>query len=1087
MCSFVLARNVMHTRKSVAFVCGLVCLAHGLVAQSWKRLSVNGSPPADRVSNAFVFDQARDRFVMFGGANGLPVQFDDTWEWDNSAQTWQSVANGTPSARSVMAAAFDPVRNVSVVWGGALFQPSSVGTFYNDTWEWDGSSWQQGPTVPVAGRCGARIVYDTARSQMVLFGGQGQSSFANDLWSYDGVGWTQLDGGGANAPSPRFFHGMAYDVERDRVVVFGGSDGSTQFGDTWEWDGASWSQVTGSSPPARSEQAMEYHPEADATVLYGGKGASGALGDTWLYKAGRWFEVSDQYAPAARRHAVLTYSSQSDKMVMYGGQDAGVYNEVWELTLPDIFDVSAMPVTTSGPKPTVADHAMAPLPGGGALLFGGEDAVGPFYPTFELHAGAWSKQSSILNPLTRTRSTLVLDEARQENMLFGGMSPQGVPLADTWTYAGGQWSYRQPGNAPSPRSGHAVTFDPETGACLLFGGEDAGGTQLSDMWSWDGNDWSLVVTATVPPGRSGHGLVYDAFRERVIMFGGLGATGRLDDVWEYDGDNWIRAAQTPPQRTGALLEWDSNRGRLLQMAGTSFLGGSDFWQLRPSASTAGERAWSRILSSPTPSPRNNAYSAFDPVRDELVVFGGSAGGVGLGDTWLFDGANWTQANPANQPPDLFGGRMVFHAATGKTVLFGGFSPSAGFTSATWEWDGVDWTQASPQVSPSPRTAMAMAYDAGRNRLVMFGGRLGTNVLLSETWEYDGFNWVLVSTGGPSPRRDCVMAYDPIRGETVLFGGQDNGGALRETWVWDGSVWQQRAPVDAPPGALQAAMAFDVTAGVVTLFGGATFGYTKTYDQTWEWDGSEWSPAALEQAGADVNPGAIDSFAMAYDPRSERVVVIGGSDGATCSDGVWTWNGGRWTRHLPASGTSLPSARRGAVAIVDGAFDQLQMLGGECGGTYSDELWEVHLPIVARSSVFGQGCPGSNGVPTLALDPATPPVVGGSLSLTYSNAASVFLPVIVTLGSDNTAWQGAPLPLDLTAAGLPGCFLLTSTERNLDLAFPNASLQATVTAVVPNIPLLLGQDFFFQGLHLELATWPNWAALSAGVEVRVGDR
>jgi hypothetical protein len=41
-------------------------------------------------------------------------------------------------------------------------------------------------------------------------------------------------------------HALAYDPERQRAVLFGGGTPTQDFGDTWESDGASWTEV---APP----------------------------------------------------------------------------------------------------------------------------------------------------------------------------------------------------------------------------------------------------------------------------------------------------------------------------------------------------------------------------------------------------------------------------------------------------------------------------------------------------------------------------------------------------------------------------------------------------------------------------------------------------------------------------------------------------------------------------------------------------------------------------------------------------------------------------------------------------------------------
>jgi len=79
--------------------------------------------------------------------------------------------------------------------------------------------------------------------------------------------------------------------------------------------------------------------------------------------------------------------------------------------------------------------------------------------------------------------------------------------------------------------------------------------------------------------------------------------------------------------------------------------------------------------------RIDGSMAFDPVTDNLVLFGGyqNAPNGDLEDTWTWDGSNWTQVLPkTNNPAPRFSASMAFDAATGDFVLFGGTSQSALF-------------------------------------------------------------------------------------------------------------------------------------------------------------------------------------------------------------------------------------------------------------------------------------------------------------------------------------------------------------------------------------------------------------------------
>src|ERR1051326_5430903 len=85
--------------------------------------------------------------------------------------------------------------------------------------------------------------------------------------------------------------------------------------------------------------------------------------------------------------------------------------------------------------------------------------------------------------------------------------------------------------------------------------------------------------------------------------------------------------------------------------------------------------------------------------------------------------------------------MAYDAAHGQTVLFGGYTNIGfGLFNDTWVWDGASWTQKSPANSPTPRAAYAMAYDAARGQVVLFGGQDALNHFVNDTWVWDGTTW-----------------------------------------------------------------------------------------------------------------------------------------------------------------------------------------------------------------------------------------------------------------------------------------------------------------------------------------------------------
>lgn len=113
---------------------------------------------------------------------------------------------------------------------------------------------------------------------------------------------------------------------------------------------------------------------------------------------------------------------------------------------------------------------------------------------------------------------------------------------------------------------------------------------------------------------------------------------------------------------------------------------------------------------------------------------------------------------------------------------------------------------------------------------------------------------------------------------------------------------------------------------------------------------------------------------------------------------------------------------------------------------------------ADASAFGEGCKGSNGTPTLSY--VGLPQVSKTLTQNLSNAKTNSVAVTV-LGFKATS----PLPVDLTAAGAPGCFLFQSLDV-LGGTPTNASGSASLSLPIPNDKTLAGVVFYNQFFVLD---------------------
>jgi hypothetical protein len=205
-----------------------------------------GGPPAPRIGNSAVYDEANDRMTIFGGGLGgtSPCQ-NDVWVLENASgrskkatPNWIQLSPGgtAPAPRLVFeGAVYDPVSNEMIVFGGNnCFQ-----TEFDDVWILKNAnglggtpSWEQvtpSGSGPPAGPVSAAydsssntmIVYDAAASLPVA-GGTAQDAWI--LSNANGIGgtptWTQLSPSGL-VPAPR---GAAttYDQTNKRFTIYGG-------------------------------------------------------------------------------------------------------------------------------------------------------------------------------------------------------------------------------------------------------------------------------------------------------------------------------------------------------------------------------------------------------------------------------------------------------------------------------------------------------------------------------------------------------------------------------------------------------------------------------------------------------------------------------------------------------------------------------------------------------------------------------------------------------------------------------------------------------------------------------------------------
>jgi hypothetical protein len=243
-------------------------------------------------------------------------------------------------------------------------------------------------------------------------------------------------------------------------------------------------------------------------------------------------------------------------------------------------------------------------------------------------------------------------------------------------------------------------------------------------------------------------MAYDEQRRQVVLFGNPGY-GRPDHAvtWTWDGTDWAEADRTGFFMADAMV-YD---GKLGSVVAFNFIR-LQSWQWNGSV-------WSGPASGGPLPPRSGEAVAYDPVSGAVVVFGGQGAfpNAILGDTWTWDGSQWTQQHPAASPTPRHLALMAYDPSSKKLLLFGGLT-SAGWSTETWSWDGSTWTQLSPRASP-PATGYVPATDP----------RTGSPLLIGETWEqwrWTGSTWQSQVAGAHPDRFPTATAYDKRSSNTL---------------------------------------------------------------------------------------------------------------------------------------------------------------------------------------------------------------------------------------------------------------------------------------------------------------------------------
>jgi hypothetical protein len=308
-------------------------------ASGWYSTGATGM--GERWVHAQAFDAGGGGTLVFGGRDRLGRTLGDTWS--SSGGSWRRVAMTGPAARSDHAMVSMGDAGILLFGGKATAADASC---LGDTWIWHAGVWTQLPAAGPSPRGGHSMVFDTARGNVILFGGfDATSSTLADTWKFDGTSWTLLASSG---PTARFAAAMAYDPARDTTVLFGGYGGGIK-NDTWVFDGSVWTIQPGAVLAGRYYAAAAFNPERGRIILHGGA-ASTILNTEYSWTGTGWdLETTNPRTTARWAHG-MSHDPSTSSMVVTGGAGTALtrFADAWNQSSAPIIAVQPQAATSCG-------------------------------------------------------------------------------------------------------------------------------------------------------------------------------------------------------------------------------------------------------------------------------------------------------------------------------------------------------------------------------------------------------------------------------------------------------------------------------------------------------------------------------------------------------------------------------------------------------------------------------------------------------------------------------------------------------------------------------------------------------------------
>jgi len=293
-------------------------------------------PPA-RGFTQLQFHPPSGKMIMFGGESNQRVSYSDTWEYDPAINVWaERFPDVHPEGIGGTSSTYDAESDKFIFYFSTILDRSvSSGLIgISETWAYDftTNTWENmNPTSHPEKIMGARMAYDIESDRIILFGGAdftaSETTTFTETWAYDYNTNTWEKMNPAQTPIGRSYFGMAYAANQDQIYVFGGrvqaSDKDRQ-NELWAYDYNSdtWNKVNYSGQPNPDHHAiMVYNPIAGQLWYLVGTDLM-----TFDLETSSWDTINSSPSRSPIYFHAMAVDAEGDLIVFGGGPQGLTYN-----------------------------------------------------------------------------------------------------------------------------------------------------------------------------------------------------------------------------------------------------------------------------------------------------------------------------------------------------------------------------------------------------------------------------------------------------------------------------------------------------------------------------------------------------------------------------------------------------------------------------------------------------------------------------------------------------------------------------------------------------------------------------------------